>query len=99
MKTWKRAEKRVAEILGGQRVGNTGKATEDVRTRWLRVEVKTRKGFPLWIKRALAQVLRTTGPSQLGIVVLHEKGQRYDDSLVVLRLKDFQEWFGDVAAE
>jgi hypothetical protein len=67
MKTWKRAEKRVAEILGGQRVGNTGKATEDVRTRWLRVEVKTRKGLPLWIKRALAQVLRTTGPSQLWV--------------------------------
>ena len=37
--------------------------------------------------------------SDVGIVVLHEKGQRYEDSLVVLRLKDFQAWFGDVAAE
>jgi hypothetical protein len=32
-------------------------------------------------------------------VVLHEAGQRHADDLVVLRLGDFQDWFGEVTGD
>lgn len=31
----------------------------------------------------------------IALLVLHEAGSRYDDALVVLRLADFQELWGD----
>jgi len=91
--TWKSVERRVARTLGGQRVGCTGKDTPDVVTNWLVVEVKHRRRLPQWLKDALAQARKHAGDGQLGIAVLHEQGRH--DSLVVLSLDDFKEWFGD----
>jgi len=31
----------------------------------------------------------------LPLVVLHQLGDRHDADLVVIRLKDFEEWFGE----
>jgi hypothetical protein len=31
---------------------------------------------------------------QLPVVVLHQKHKRHDDDLVLLRLSDFEAWFG-----
>ena len=92
-KTWKTAERRIAQKLGGRRVGCTGEATPDVVVGdWLVVEVKHRQRLPQWVKAALAQARQHAGPGQLGIAVLHEKGRH--DSLVLLSLADFREWFG-----
>ena len=93
MKDWKQAERRVAELLGGKRVPVSGRGrgdAPDVATASLTVEVKSRKRLPRWIKDALAQAEASAQTPQLPIVVLHEDGRRYADSLVVLRLADFK---------
>jgi hypothetical protein len=97
-KTWKQAERAIAKRLSGRRVGCTGQATADVVSDWLSVEVKTRKRLPSWIRAALGQANLDAG-DKLPLVILHEMGQRHDNDLVVLRLKDFEDWFGKVASE
>ena len=89
------AERRIASELNGRRTGNTGKASADVRSTWLAVEVKERSVLPRWLKHAVAQAVGAAGVSWLGIAVLHEHGERYGDALVVMRLSDFRDWFGD----
>ncbi|MBC7233107.1 MAG: hypothetical protein H5T68_07715 [Chloroflexi bacterium] len=93
-KTWKQAERTIAKRLGGRRVGCTGRA--DVTSDWLSIEVKTRKRLPEWLRAALEQASLDAG-DKLALVVLHETGQRHDNDLVVLRLRDFEGWFGEVA--
>jgi len=95
---WKQTERAVAKRLNGRRQGATGKATADVLTGWLSVEVKHRRRLPKWLITALTQA-RTGAGERLPIVVLHEAGQRHSDDLVVLRLADFQDWFGEVRPE
>jgi hypothetical protein len=60
---------------------------------WIVAEVKHRKRLPQWLKDALAQAKQHAGGDRLAVAVLHEHGRH--DSLVVLSLSDFQEWFGD----
>lgn len=94
-KRWKRHERTVARRLNGRRVGPSGTSTADVVNDWLSVECKDRKVLPEWIKDAMQQSVAAATPSQLAIVVLHEAGQRHDNDLVVLRLGDFEQWFGE----
>ena len=62
---------------------------------WLSIEVKHRRALPVWLCDAMVQaVAANRGNDKLPVVVLHQKGRRHDDDLVVLRLKDFVEWFG-----
>lgn len=95
---WKKAERRVAGILGGKRVPITGRtrgSTPDVEHSWLSIEVKHWAKLPGWILDALAQAEASVRGNQLPVAILHEKGKRYDDSLIVMRLSEFKEWFGD----
>jgi hypothetical protein len=100
-KTWKNVERAIAEKLGGQRMSNhaLGLRTPDVESPWLSVEVKHRKALPLWIKEAMTQAETNGDEAKLPLVVLHEKGRRHDNDLVVLRLGDFVDWFGEFGAE
>lgn len=96
-KPWKLTERAVASRLGGHRVPVSGRGrgdAPDVALDWLVVEVKHRKRLPKWLREAMCQAKAASGLSQLPIVVLHEAGQRHDEDLVVLALKDFVEWFG-----
>jgi len=97
-KQWKQAERAVAAKVGGKRVSNhaLGLRTPDCESDWLSVEVKLRKRLPAWLTGALAQAATNATPGKLPIAVLHQAGQRYDDALVVLRLSNFVQWFGDV---
>ena len=61
---------------------------------WLVIEVKARKKLPQWIKVVLTEARIKATPFQLGIVVLGEVGDH--DSLVVMNLQDFKDWFGGV---
>lgn len=48
---------------------------------------------------AMAQA-RTNAPAgRLPVVVLHRVWSRHDNDLVVLRLADFEEWFGGLAVK
>lgn len=95
-KGWKRCERAIAARLGGQRVGNRGTAAPDVVTDWLAIECKARRSLPAWLKRAVAQARAAAGEDRLPLVVLHETGTRHDCDLVILTLRDFEQWFGDV---
>lgn len=96
-KTWKATERMTARMLGGQRVGNRGTNTEDVSHGWLSVECKHRKEIPSWLKLAMWQARTNAAADKLPVVILHESGARHTDNLVVIRMADFQEWFGEDA--
>lgn len=84
-------------MFGGTRTGPLGRAVEDVTAPgyddWLAIEVKHRKQLPTWLKAALVQAETAAGPERLGLVVLHEHRQKYTECLVVLRLKDWLDYF------
>lgn len=60
---------------------------------------RSRKTLPTWLHAAMAQAVQAARPGQLPLCVLHQAKARHDDDLVVLRLKDFQDWFGSVKEE
>lgn len=93
MSTWKQTERVIAKRLNGRRLGATGQATADVVSDWLSVEVKHRRRLPDWLKDALDQARHGAG-ERLPIVILHESGQRHSNDLVLMRLGDFEDWFG-----
>jgi hypothetical protein len=93
-KAWKRSERRIAELLGGRRVPVSGRQrgdAPDVEHQSLSVEVKCRKSLPRWLEDAMKQAEASARDGQLPVAVLHEHGQRYRDSLVLMRLGDFEE--------
>lgn len=94
-KTWKSAERAVAARIGGRRTAaqGLGQAAPDCESAWLSVEVKHRKELPAWLTGAIAQARANATPGKLPMVLLHEAGRRYDDSLVVMQLSEFLEWF------
>lgn len=96
MTAWKAHERRIAKRLGGTRNGNRGVATADVSTDWAAIECKERKTLPQWLEGAMSQAVKAAEPDQLPLVVLHRKGQRSDNDMVVLRLSDFLTWFGEL---
>ncbi|GAP06235.1 hypothetical protein ATHL_01083 [Anaerolinea thermolimosa] len=93
--TWKQTERAIAGRLNGKRQGAVGRTGADVVNDWLAVEVKHRRRLPQWLKDALTQA-RSGAGDRLPIVVLHEAGQRHSADLVLVRLADFQDWFGEV---
>ena len=97
-KNWKEHERRTARAFGGQRAGATGKGGEDVvGVQWLTIECKERQSLPAWLTGAMVQAVDYAAQKTsdtLPIVVLHEKGERADNDLVVMRRCDFVEWYG-----
>ncbi len=95
--TWKSVERSIARLFGGRRTGPRGIAVADVADHryqsWLAIEIKHRKKLPQWILDALKQAELAAGEHKLAMVVLHERRMRYKDSLVVLRLSDWIDWF------
>ena len=94
-KLWKRAERRICELLGGTRRGPTGRDDSDCYHEWLAVEVKAMEFVPRYIHKWMEQSEANAEEGKLPLVVWHKKGARYDDALVFVRLSDFIEWFGD----
>jgi len=79
----------------------TGRArgdVPDVAHRWLSVEVKSRKTLPAWLLGAMSQARAAATEHQLPVAVLHQEGARHGSDLVVMRLSDFEDWFGAAGA-
>ena len=60
------------------------------------IEVKHRKALPSWLHDAMEQAT-IEAEHRTPMVVLHEKQMKYEDSYVILRLKDFKEMTNDKA--
>ena len=94
--TWKSTERTLALRLGGVRVPVNGRGeTSDIDHPWLAIECKQRKAVPGWLRNAVMQA-RAGNPDgrKLPVALIHPAGARYDDTLVVMHLTDFEEWFG-----
>lgn len=74
--TWKAVERRVAEKLQGQRVGNRGLATEDVSHPVFSIEVKHRKEMPKLIDDGMTQCRRNAPEGKTPLLVLHAASSR-----------------------
>ena len=81
----KEAEKAIAKLLGGRRVGILGK--EDIDHPDYTVEVKSRKTFAG--SKFLEQAEQHNTGDKTAIAVVHVTGKRHADDIVMIRLKDF----------
>ena len=90
MTTWKHCERTIASLLGGVRTGCNGESRRDVEHPMYSIEVKHRKNLPEWLHSAMKQAI-IEAEHRVPMVVLHEKQMKYEDSYVILRLKDFKE--------
>lgn len=95
-KSWKRTERKIAELLGGERVPVNGRirgSAPDIEHATLSLEVKSRKSVPAWLTEALAQATASAaeGSDKLPVAVIHQQGKPHTDSLCVIRLEDLAE--------
>jgi hypothetical protein len=98
-RAWKRAEREIAQRIGGERVPITGRArgsAPDIAHNLFAVECKQRRRLPEWIRDAMSQARASARRDQLPIAVLHESGRPYSSALVVLELADFVDYFGEI---
>ncbi len=94
-KLWKYSERRIAKRLGGKRIGNTGGNSPDILAGNLAIEAKEREIVPKWLENAVAQADNNAQNGEIPVVILHQKGDRYDNALVIMRLKHFQQLLDD----
>lgn len=90
-KTWKKIERKVAALLGGERVPVTGRqrgSAPDVKHDVFSIEVKHRKELPDWLLDAMRQAEASQRGEQIPLVILHQKGMAVGDSLTIIRLSD-----------
>ena len=93
---WKAKETRIArKYFGVERNPIDGSHQADCENDWLVVEMFNHK-FPSYLVRELEQAIscNPNPEKKLSIVVWSEKGKKDEDSLVVMRLTDFVDWFG-----
>ncbi len=91
---WKTIERRIARIFDTERIGTReGGPAPDWENEWTVGEVVCHP-IPEWILKELVQAERkVTERPKLRLLVIHEKGQDLDNSLVVMRLSQFRDWF------
>lgn len=103
-KTWKNVEAKICQLLGLIRAPITGRTRgsaadcmhkDSTKTPFFSVEVKHRESLPDWMLDAMSQARASMrNETQLPLVVFHQKGMEYGDSVVMLRLEDFADYFG-----
>ena len=91
---WKRCERELRKRWQGERAVHLGEEGADGHNGWLRWELKCRKHMPEWILGALTQSQIGSKANELCVAVLKEKGVRWEGALVVMRLADFEDWYG-----
>ena len=75
-KTWKKAERDIAALLGTTRNPNNGERREDISHARLSVEVKHGAQVPKLIVSAMEQARRNAPAGKVPIVALHPKRSR-----------------------
>lgn len=99
---WKACERMVARILGGTRNPITGRTRSqgapDIEHSYFSIEVKHRKDqIPDWLLDAMDQAIQTKRTERhIPIVVLHKKGQKYEDSITLVKLSDLATMYKEI---
>jgi hypothetical protein len=104
-KTWKKVELAIAALIGGKRRGadfrgeNHGKS--DIICPGWSVEVKhsKRPTFGLMVDAVAQSETNREKPGDIPIAVVHKEGTEYKNSLVVMRLDQFIDFFLDQCEE
>ena len=95
-KSWKAFERRLAKRVGGRRIPVTGERDgADVVAGPFVYQAKLRKGVPSYLRDWLRGIVAAGERSgATGVVIWKAPNARDDDAVVVLRLKDWQDWHG-----
>jgi hypothetical protein len=81
-------------MFGGERSGPVGKDGPDCcGTEPFAVQVKHGKQIPKKIQKYMEQTVGDCPEGLIPTLVMHPYGRSIDDSLVVIPLKDFKEWY------
>ena len=88
-------EKQVAERFKGHKQGLYG--GEDVATEIFSIEAKTRKKFTG--QGFMQQAISNCPEGKVPLVVVHVVGQRMPNDLVMMRMGDFEDWYGSLDIE
>ncbi|HNC59239.1 MAG TPA: hypothetical protein PLP33_27680 [Leptospiraceae bacterium] len=94
---WKNVERKLSSLFGGLRVpicGRTRGSEPDIKVtdgifNVLSFEVKHRKVFPKWLHEAFDQALASIRGNQFAAVLLHQERTKYEESYIVMQVKDF----------
>lgn len=95
---WKKAERRLAALVGGKRKPVDGsRAGIDVETELFGYQLKSRADIPAWLGEWLDGIAgRSEQVGKTGLLVLHRPGQEMrGTAVVVLRLADWVELHGE----
>ena len=98
MSNWKRHERKTAAALGGKRLSrgvDFSQSMPDVEHPRLSIECKYRAKISGFLKDGLRQA-EGYYPDKIPVLVLKEKHMRGE--LVIIRLQDFQDLFGEIKA-
>ena len=95
-KSWKAFERRVAKKLGGKRIPVTGERDgADVDAGPFVYQCKLRRGLPAYLRDWLRGIVSAGDRcGSTGILIWKAPGARDDDALVLLRLRDWEDWHG-----
>ena len=96
-KSWKAFERRVAKRVGGKRIPVTGErdGADVVGGGPFVYQAKLRRGVPSYLRDWLRGIVAAGARcGATGVVVWKQPGALDDDALVLLRLKDWQDWPG-----
>lgn len=101
-KSWKAFERRIAKLLGGQRVPVTGlgRGDRDVEAGPFYYQAKLRRSLPDWLFGWLDGIVCTAqANAKTGVLILKTPHMRDTDALVVLRFTDWRDLHGRVGTE
>ena len=98
--TWKQAERELAKLLGGERIPVTGRASgerADIKHPFMALEAKHGKQIPSLLRKAFSQAKKAAAfylaqgeGEHIPTVIFHPDGGRYDESFVIVQIKDLQ---------
>lgn len=101
---WKKLERRVAALFGGQRRGadyggKAGGKSDVIAPGWsIECKLLGRPSFAA-LRLAAEQAERAAKPDEIPIAVVKRKNDHDRNALVTMRLETFMEWFGGGAED
>lgn len=92
---WKGVELEICRRLGGERTGPVGKDGPDCTgIEHLGVQIKHGKQIPKTIQKWMGQTIGDCPEEKLPLLIMHPFQSGINDSLVVMRFKDYIDWYG-----